>query len=154
MEFDHVGVKRSSVARLLANGFGPQRLDAEIARCEIVCVNCHRRRTAQRGGHRRALERWWESPPPPGRSRARNIAVAYSALDGAGCTDCGTHELCVLDFDHISGKTANVIDLARSGCSVERLRTEIARCEIRCANCHRRRTSSGAGDYRTTGSSS
>ncbi|UTI64845.1 hypothetical protein NBH00_01230 [Paraconexibacter antarcticus] len=149
MEFDHLGEKRANVARLLGNGTSPRRLDEEIARCEIVCVNCHRRRTARRGGHRRGLERWWEAPPPPGRATARNIAIAYAALESAGCVDCGLEDLCVLDFDHIAGKTANVIELARDGCSVDRLRAEIARCEVRCANCHRRRTAVAAGYYRS-----
>jgi hypothetical protein len=148
MEFDHVGEKRSNVARLLGNGASPRRLDEEIARCDIVCVNCHRRRTARRGGHRRALSRWWEAPPPPGRTSARNIAIAYSALERSGCIDCGLADLCVLDFDHIASKTANVIELARDGCSVDRLTAEIARCEVRCANCHRRRTAVAVGYHR------
>lgn len=148
MEFDHLGEKRSNVARLLGGGATPKRLDEEIARCEIVCVNCHRRRTARRGGHRRALERWWEAPPPPGRATARNIAIAYAALEASGCVDCGLFDLCVLDFDHVAGKTSNVIEMARSGCSVVRLRAEIAKCEVRCANCHRRRTALTVGYYR------
>lgn len=147
-EFDHVGPKRATLARLISNGSTPSQLDGELDRCEIVCVNCHRRRTALRGGHRRALPKWWESPPPPGRIRARNLAIAYSSLERSGCVDCGTHELCVLDFDHVRGKTANVTVLARDGCSAERLSDEIARCEVRCANCHRRRTAASGRHYR------
>jgi hypothetical protein len=33
-----------------------------------------------------------------------------------------------------------VIELARRGCRLQRLEAEVAQCEIRCANCHRRRT--------------
>lgn len=149
MEFDHVEDKQSTITRLVSGAANPRRLDEEIARCEIVCVNCHRRRTALRAGHRRSLTRWWEAPPPPGRTRARNTAVMYSWLESAGCADCGTRELCVLEFDHVRGKTGNVSDLARDGCSVARLRAEIARCEVRCANCHRRRTAADWGHYRT-----
>ncbi|XAY03466.1 HNH endonuclease [Paraconexibacter sp. AEG42_29] len=151
MEFDHLGAKLANVSRLLGSGAHPDRIDAEIARCEIVCVNCHRRRTAVRGSHRRAAPRWWETPPPPGRSRARNLAIAYSTLELAGCRECGNHDLCVLDFDHVDGKTANVTELARRGCSEQRLRDEIARCVVRCANCHRRRTAAVAGYHRSKG---
>ena len=28
---------------------------AEIEKCEVVCANCHRRRTARRGGHFRSI---------------------------------------------------------------------------------------------------
>ncbi|MCW3039380.1 MAG: hypothetical protein JWM31_1285 [Solirubrobacterales bacterium] len=151
MEFDHLDGKVESVARLLGGGANPARLDAEIARCEIVCVNCHRRRTATRGGHRRGAERWWETTPPAGRARARNVAIAYSRLETSGCTDCGTHALCVLEFDHVGGKTANVSTLAWEGCSEARLHEEMALCAVRCANCHRRRTAVAGGHYRATG---
>lgn len=149
LEFDHVQPKRSTVAKLVGDAATIKRLNEEIARCEVVCVNCHRRRTANRGGHRRGLVDWRDAPPPPGRTRARNMAVAYTHLEASGCVDCGLRDLCVLDFDHVTEKTANVTDLARSGCSVERLLREIALCEVRCANCHRRRTAAGAGYYRT-----
>jgi hypothetical protein len=54
--------------------------------------------------------------------------------------DCGLNEISVLDFDHVGKKRANVVSLAREGCSLERLIEEIEQCEVRCANCHRRRT--------------
>lgn len=56
------------------------------------------------------------------------------------CVDCGDSRLIVLDFDHVGPKAGNVTDLARRGCSVRRLEAETAQCEVRCANCHRRRT--------------
>ena len=38
LEFDHVGVKRLDVARLVSVGSGIAELDAEIASCEVVCA--------------------------------------------------------------------------------------------------------------------
>jgi hypothetical protein len=46
----------------------------------------------------------------------------------------------VLEFDHVGPKGATVTQLARDGASLARLRKEIARCEVRCVNCHRRVT--------------
>ncbi len=48
LEFDHVrGQKRASVARLLSAGYGWEAITEEIAKCEIRCANCHRRKTAK-----------------------------------------------------------------------------------------------------------
>jgi hypothetical protein len=47
----------------------------------------------------------------------------------------------VLEFDHVrGGKDRNICDLARDGVSLKRLQDEIDKCEVRCANDHRRRT--------------
>jgi hypothetical protein len=52
LEFDHVGEKSFNIAEgLLRRKF--ETLLAEIAKCEVVCANCHRRRTTRRGGFRR-----------------------------------------------------------------------------------------------------
>jgi len=45
MDFDHVrGVKHKNVAELI-NTLSKKKIDEEIAKCEIVCSNCHRIRT-------------------------------------------------------------------------------------------------------------
>ena len=46
MEYDHVrGIKRCPVSRLLSRDQGLRCILAEIAKCELVCANCHRIRT-------------------------------------------------------------------------------------------------------------
>ena len=48
MDFDHVrGTKQANVAELIGT-LSKKRLDEEIAKCEIVCSNCHRARTYAR----------------------------------------------------------------------------------------------------------
>jgi hypothetical protein len=45
MDFDHVrGTKHANVAELI-NTLSKKRIDEEIAKCEVVCSNCHRART-------------------------------------------------------------------------------------------------------------
>lgn len=47
MEFDHVTqAKLGNISELL--DFSTEQLLAEISRCELVCANCHRQRTALR----------------------------------------------------------------------------------------------------------
>lgn len=46
MDFDHVnGVKESALSVLVGRGATNERLMREIAKCELVCANCHRVRT-------------------------------------------------------------------------------------------------------------
>jgi hypothetical protein len=46
MDFDHqFGPKVEEVSRLLSNGRAWDVLAEEIAKCEIVCANCHRIRS-------------------------------------------------------------------------------------------------------------
>lgn len=54
LEFDHVTGDKSFV---IAQGVRDRRWSdvlKEIAKCDVVCANCHRRRTARRGGFLRA----------------------------------------------------------------------------------------------------
>lgn len=55
LTFDHVrGTKRFTIAdRLYTMRW--ERLLEEIAKCEVVCANCHMRRTARRAGYYRGL---------------------------------------------------------------------------------------------------
>jgi hypothetical protein len=64
------------------------------------------------------------------------------------CVDCGEADPVVLEFDHQGGKTANVSDGIRHGWSLKRIMEEIAKCNVRCANCHRRATAKAFGSYR------
>lgn len=57
------------------------------------------------------------------------------------CVDCGEMDYIVLEFDHVTGdKKYNIARLIRDGYSLKLVKEEIAKCEVRCANCHRRRT--------------
>jgi hypothetical protein len=54
LEFDHLRDKKFGVAQGFRDREWQSVLD-EIAKCEVVCANCHRRRTARRGGFARAV---------------------------------------------------------------------------------------------------
>ena len=69
----------------------------------------------------------------------RNQQIVLSHLNSNPCVDCGERDVVVLQFDHQGNKVANVSALIRAG-SEARLRAEIEKCEVVCANCHTRRT--------------
>lgn len=112
-----------------------------------ICLLCQRRYTKD----------WYA------RNRKRHIANARRRsahataelkkqvrryLLGRPCVDCGESDPDVLDFDHLRDKRSNVSTLVQGGISWKTLHDEIAKCEVRCANCHRRRTARNAGYYR------
>lgn len=48
MDFDHRGEKECDVSRVVRLGWGLARINAEVAKCDVVCANCHRQRTWER----------------------------------------------------------------------------------------------------------
>lgn len=58
------------------------------------------------------------------------------------CIDCGEADIIVLEFDHrpSSEKSFNIADAVARGYSLETTLAEMAKCDVRCANCHRRET--------------
>ncbi len=59
------------------------------------------------------------------------------------CVDCGESDVVVLEFDH-TGKLPKfkaISSLIRSRYPLEKIKEEISKCEVRCANCHRKKTS-------------
>lgn len=63
----------------------------------------------------------------------------YDYLRDKSCVDCGETNPIVLEFDHRNPKLKvnNVSNLVRS---MEKLKIEITKCDVVCANCHRIRT--------------
>lgn len=64
------------------------------------------------------------------------------------CVDCGETDVAVLEFDHLGEKAFNVSSGVRDR-GEEAFYEEIAKCEVVCANCHRRRTARRGGFFRT-----
>jgi len=151
LEFDHTRDKVGNVSKMIADGASPAALREELGKCDVVCVNCHRRRTATRAAWLRLSPTWQLELGAATSIKARNQLHVYKALVACGCIDCGSRDLVVLDFDHVGPKRGAVCQLAARGASIATLDAEIAHCEVRCANCHRRRTAERAGHYRSRG---
>lgn len=71
----------------------------------------------------------------------------YDYLSENPCIDCGESDPIVLQFDHRDGveKFNNVSSMRNNG--IKKIQEEIDKCEVRCANCHARRTAKQFGWY-------
>lgn len=84
------------------------------------------------------------------RNRRRREELAEELreyLNDKSCLDCGIEDSRVLEFDHREDET-KVSDIARmisNGLGWDTILTEIAKCDVRCANCHRIVTYERAG---------
>jgi hypothetical protein len=72
---------------------------------------------------------------------ARNRSFVSSLVLEASCMDCNTDDFRVLEFDHRpdENKKGEISQMIHNT-TLSRLRNEIAKCDIVCANCHRIRT--------------
>jgi hypothetical protein len=68
-------------------------------------------------------------------------------LKGHPCVECGETDPIVLEFDHRSNKSFDVAYGIRN-CNWDAVLAEIAKCDVVCANCHRRRTAQRRGYLR------
>lgn len=78
---------------------------------------------------------------------AENRQKMFEYFQTHHCTDCGIDDPLVLEFDHLQDKQYNVSSMMRDFVWVKILQ-EIAKCEVVCANCHRKRTYLRSGSWR------
>lgn len=73
--------------------------------------------------------------------REQNARKVFEYLDRHPCINCGESDPIVLEFDHRdrNQKTGSISNLIRNA-SWTRIKLEIEKCDVLCANCHRRKT--------------
>lgn len=133
MEFDHIGSDKIRSIGSMRN-WAEEKILAEVAKCELVCCNCHRVRTHAR----RPKMRTYKAQSMLNRNLAFHAWM--HELKAAPCTDCGKiFPPVAMDWDHVRGVKVKAIS-QMWGWNRERILVELAKCELVCANCHRIRT--------------
>lgn len=108
----------------------------------VHCKNCSRKYIRQ---HYKDNRQYYVQ-----KARLRNLRVkkvaykyVYDYLKKNPCVDCGEKDILVLEFDHKkkTRKDGAVSRIISNTGSISKLKNEISKCEVRCANCHRRKTS-------------
>jgi hypothetical protein len=130
MDFDHLSDKTMAVSKMVHETFSLKRIKEEIAKCELVCVLCHKDRT-----YKRLQEKEKKQLYP---CYDRNKAIINSAKNHP-CIICNKqYNSWQMEFDHIKNKEISVSLML--GSSRQKLENEINKCQILCALCHRRKT--------------
>ena len=144
MDFDHRdgAMKRFRVTSGGAMLRPTSALLDEVAKCDVVCANCHRIRTQRRHEARARQPRGTSRYLDRKRRYWRDPARLLDELRDRPCADCGGRfPSCAMDFDHrdpSSKRSAVTQMIGRSGTA--RILEEVEKCDIVCANCHRLRT--------------
>jgi cytochrome c len=106
---------------------GPRNKDGRHSYCR-ACQKAHYRDNAVR--HKANVRR-------TSKARRRQALDAVMGRFSEGCVDCGSTDIRVLEFDHVRGtKVASVGSMIRRGRALAMIEQEIAKCEVRCRNCH------------------
>jgi hypothetical protein len=144
MDFDHrdPGTKSFNVMAGRAMLMSTAKVLSEVAKCDIVCANCHRVRTQT------ARSQWQIEPFGTGRDidRKRRYwrgqASLLNALREVPCHDCGNrYPPYAMEFDHRDARTKRAAVMRMIGrAGWKRILDEVEKCDIVCANCHRHRT--------------
>jgi len=82
------------------------------------------------------------------RKKERAVEFIRGILTSTPCRDCGETRIVCLQFDHRdpSQKDRDISDMMKR--SLARLRAEVAKCDVVCANCHAIRTANMFGSWR------
>lgn len=81
--------------------------------------------------------------------RRKRTAYLIDYFDNHPCTDCGERDPVVLEFDHLDAAVKSFdIGQVLPYRSWQSILDEMAKCEVVCANCHRRRTARRRGAIR------
>jgi hypothetical protein len=155
MDFDHRDPRRKLFSLAAENVLLKNRhlLEAEVAKCDIVCANCHRIRTAAQYATG-VLTNGFKPAATPAATprlqrrreqrhrRRRQQMDLLLRLRTLACFDCSrTYPVCVMEFDHRPGTVkVGLVSQMAGRVKIQKLLEEIAKCDIVCANCHRDRS--------------
>ena len=136
--FHHVGEKEMAVNKMVPSGFSKERIQAEIDRCRVLCANCHRK------AHAKTPSSQLDQPPQTAQRNPRRAelqrCVWEEKVERGDCSRCGEVSLACLEFHHRdpAEKTRSISGMVSYEVSVQDLKQEMAKCDLLCANCHRR----------------
>jgi 5-methylcytosine-specific restriction endonuclease McrA len=95
------------------------------------------------------MRRWRQSSASRGVDKGKKTNFLREYLSKHPCVDCGNSDIRVLEFDHrVPANKEFHIGYGITSKTFDAVRREIEKCDVRCGNCHVRRTHWSNGTYR------
>lgn len=152
LDFHHIGSKTNELSKLVAYGYGKDRIKTEIDRCVVLCANCHHKEHIDsrltpsdlNNPYPIAEVAFKEASNTDLNKRERRASlrdwVNMCKVRMGGCARCPESDPRCLDFHHSQSATEKVpfSTLIAYESSQARFREEFEKCEILCRNCHRK----------------
>ena len=100
-------------------------------RCKACCKVYYKKWQEISPDRKRRMYMWQQEK----KAAARSFIVEY--LQSHPCVDCGNSDIRLLVFDHVRDKKVHgVMTMINRGNTLEVIKKEISKCEVRCYNCH------------------
>jgi hypothetical protein len=112
----------------------------------IVCQRVYKRKWYHGSAKETHLENVKERNK---RMRAEAKEFVYQYLLTHPCEMCGESDVRALEFHHTGEKNRSISVMVARGAILDRLREELAKCQVLCANCHRKLTMDERGWFRS-----
>ena len=113
---------------------------------QLYCKECARRRNKQH--YKTSEARRQDIRERNKDSVRRHHQITSDYLSSHPCVDCGESDIRCLEFDHVRGSKRNEVS-KMLGLGEKSIRAEIEKCEVRCANCHRKKTCQERGWFKS-----
>lgn len=115
-------------------------LENEWPKIKILCTNCHRLETSAE--NTLLLKNTAGARKQRAQTAIARCFVRSEKRHRGACVDCGLlvtdNNYCVFDFDHKNreDKVACISAMINGHAPLERIRLEMAKCDLKCARCH------------------
>lgn len=112
------------------------KIQTEIAKCAVLCRNCHMKVTNDENESYKSAYIQNGSIPTSDILCWRYKLFMIKFLVENPCVKCGCSDLRCLECDHIDPrtKTCNISEMKHM--SIEKITEELAHCQVLCGNCH------------------
>lgn len=114
---------------------------------QSYCKEC-RKSIDKKVWHNKTTDQKQEKTTQVQKRRLESRLHIWEFLSSHPCVECGETDPVVLQFDHQHHKEFDISYGVSKGYGLETIKLEIAKCQIRCANCHMRKTANDFGWYK------